>query len=186
MARDFVTSSRSTCGETLVLCQNKTRSNGLVKTSARANRHPHNRRICPRRNRTHPRRRTWRAFARAGHCHWLVEGAAGRRGIAPSAARPETNTKTSPGRSGQGQTRHETALACAFARELTRTTPGRPRRRNPHELVASRQKGRTPAWICCALARRPKSRPKEKEKTLVIPSARRSGIPRTLPIALVP
>lgn len=41
MARDFVTSSRSTCGETLVLCQNKTRSNGLVKTSARANRHPH-------------------------------------------------------------------------------------------------------------------------------------------------
>lgn len=41
MARDFVTSRPSACGERFMLCQNKTLSNGLVKTSERANRHPH-------------------------------------------------------------------------------------------------------------------------------------------------
>src|SRR5204863_6064856 len=83
------------------------------------------RRICPRRNGTHPRRGTWRAIAGAGHCHWLVEGAACRCGIAPAAARPETNAKTGPARSRQGQGRHEAAIAHAFARDHTRAAPRR-------------------------------------------------------------
>jgi hypothetical protein len=41
MARDFVTSRPSACGEKFMLCRNKTLSNGLVKTKERANRHPH-------------------------------------------------------------------------------------------------------------------------------------------------
>lgn len=41
MARDFVTSRPSACGERFMLCRNKTPSNGLVKTRERANRHPH-------------------------------------------------------------------------------------------------------------------------------------------------
>ena len=40
MARDFLTSRPSASGERFMLCQSKTLSNGLVKTSEKANRHP--------------------------------------------------------------------------------------------------------------------------------------------------
>jgi hypothetical protein len=41
MARDFVTSRPSACGERFMLCQNKTLSNRPVKTREKANRLPH-------------------------------------------------------------------------------------------------------------------------------------------------
>ena len=41
MARDFVTSRPSACGERFMVWRNRTLSNGLVKTRERANHHPH-------------------------------------------------------------------------------------------------------------------------------------------------
>ena len=177
----FFTSRPSACGESFMLCRNKTLSNGLVKTRERANRHPH--------KPANLSAKKWNTSAKGNMAlarrNRPLPLACRRRGVpvwnCPHRGAPGNERKDRPDAISPGAGRHEAAIAHAFARDHTRAAPRRRRGRNPQEFVPPRQESRAPTRTRCALSRRQKSRPDEKEKTLVAPSGRRSGFPRTLP-----